>query len=114
MTASATLYSSPGLFFCPPLMAALQAMVWSRASRAASGSAEPPVSSFPASSPSTSGISPAATSLGAARTISVPPPKSSVSKPNRSSRGSWASRAAPSSAGGVNTTGSSRACTMGW
>ena len=64
--------------------------------------------------PSTSGISPAATSLGAARTISVPPPKSSASKPNRSSRGSWASSAAPSSAGGVNTTGSSRACTMGW
>ena len=43
MTAWATRSSSWGLVFQPPLMAALQAMVWSSSSRAAAGSAPPVV-----------------------------------------------------------------------
>ena len=50
MTSRTTTSSSSRVFFCPPLMAALQAMVCSTASRAAWGSAPAPFSSSPASS----------------------------------------------------------------
>lgn len=48
ITSRTTTSSSSRVFRWPPFTAALQAMVWSTASRAAWGSAPPPVSSWPA------------------------------------------------------------------
>ena len=96
--------SSAGSVYIPALMADLQAMLDSRLSRAASGSAR-----FSRRSSASSSRAPAGSSIspGTSRT-STAPPKSSHRKPYRSSRGSCSSTAAQSSGGSSTANGSSR------